>query len=59
MIQVISIKPETSSIKLERGKLGGYGWAIHVYGHNLDKVVTEIERINKHLEGKYGGKEEK
>ena len=42
-----------SSIKVNKGMLGEYGWEIKCYGDNVDKIMAEIDSINEKLKAKY------
>ena len=42
-----------SSIEVSRTTKGLYSWKVKVYGENLDKVLADIERMDKLLRKKY------
>jgi len=44
---------EQSSIKLNRGMKGTYGWEIKIFDDSEDNILTRIKKINKRLIDEY------
>ena len=51
----IKVNEQRSSIKLNKGITGKYGWEIKIYDEDLEKTTTEIKKYNDILVKEFNG----